>query len=113
MAFSAADGRSFELVQRARWLPLIEELTAARIPFERIRTVSPPLYVVNGKYGGEPIDGAFWNTRRALQLELGDLSLELREVVGRGPGLSALIHFAMAIRAAADRTHAAGPQNKT
>ena len=104
LAFSAGDGRSFELVQRSRWLPLIEELTAACIPFERIPTVSPPLYVVNGKYGGEPIDGAFWSTRRAIQFELSDLSLELREVIGRGPGLSALIRFATAIRAAA------GPQ---
>jgi len=86
--------REFEAAQRRRWLPLDEELTTAGLPFDRVPISPAPLYLVHGKHGGEPIDMSFWSTRRALVFEVGDIRVELREVVGRGPGLAALIRFA-------------------
>jgi hypothetical protein len=91
---SHRDGRSFEVSERKSWLPLAEELTTAGVPFDRVPHVTPPIYLMHGKYGGEPIDLSFWNSRRALVFELGEIRVECREVVGRGPGLSALIRFA-------------------
>ncbi len=88
------EAREFEIAQRRRWLPIDEELSTASLPFDIVPLAPGPLYLVHGKHGGEPIDLSFWSTRRALVFERGDLRIECREVVGRGPGLSALIRFA-------------------
>jgi hypothetical protein len=100
VTFALSDGgrRSFEIAQRVRWMPLLDELNAAGVPFDRVAGISPPLYLVHGKYGGEPIDRSFWSTRRGLHFECGDLSVEFREVIGTGPGLWALVHFATSSR---------------
>jgi hypothetical protein len=87
-------GRSFEIAERRRWLPLEEELATAAVPYDRVPGVASRLFLVHGKYGGEPIDLSFWSTRRGLFFERGDLVIELREVIGRGPGLATLIRFA-------------------
>lgn len=86
--------RSFVIAQRASWLPLVEELPLAGVPFSRVMGVSPAIFVVHGKYGGEPIDHSFWGSRRAVMFEREGLLIELREVIGQGPGLSTLVHFA-------------------
>jgi hypothetical protein len=91
-------GRCFEIAQRRRWLPLEEELTTAAVPFDRLPGAGARCYLVHGKYGGEPIDVSFWSTRRGLIFEHGEVVVEFREVVGLGPGLAALVHFATAAR---------------
>jgi hypothetical protein len=89
-----AGGRNFEIAERRRWLPLEEELATAAVPYDRVPGVASQLFLVHGKYGGEPIDLSFWSTRRGLFFERGDLVIEFREVIRRGPGLATLIRFA-------------------
>jgi hypothetical protein len=88
-------GRAMEVSQRENWLPLAEELATAGVPFDAVPGLNG-VFLMHGKYGGEPIDLSFWNSRRALVFERGKLRIECREVIGRGPGLSALIRFAAA-----------------
>lgn len=95
MTIRLADGhgRALEISQRAAWLPLEEELVTAGVPFDRVPG-SRPIYLMHGKYGGEPIDLSFWSTRHALVVERRGVRIECREMIGRGPGLSALIRLA-------------------
>lgn len=85
--------RALEISQRLAWLPLKEELETAGVPFDRVPG-SRPIYLMHGKYGGEPIDLSFWSTRHALVFQRGEVRVECREMVGGGPGLSALVRFA-------------------
>jgi hypothetical protein len=105
--FRAADEPSIadkviSLTQRKGWLALHEELTLAHVPFTRMRDGRRECYLVHGLYGGEPIDHAFWYwTRHSLTFEAGGIVCELREEIGRGPGLAALLAFARRIEEAA------------
>lgn len=90
----AGSGRRFEITQRRSWLPVADELAAARLPFHRVPFARGNLYVVHGRHGGEPIDHAYWSSRQSVHFERGGLTLELREVRGQGPGLTTLIRFA-------------------
>jgi hypothetical protein len=103
-----ASGRSFEIAERRRWLPMEEELATAAVPYDRVPGVASRLFLVHGKYGGEPIDLSFWSTRRGLFFERGDLVIEFREVIGRGPGLATLIRLA---EASQDQKTRAGARN--
>lgn len=101
------DGRRrwFELSQRLGWLNLLEELTIAGVPFTRVPTVSTPVFVVHGRYGGEPIDHSYWGSRRAVVLEYAGLRMEVRETIGAGPGLAALVRCAVQIRSSQRRVN--------
>jgi hypothetical protein len=96
--YRAANGNSFGVSQRPQWLPLGEELRLARVPATAVRCGSLRMFVVHGVYTGEPIDHAYSTRyRRSLAIELGELVVELREVMGRGPGLRGLIAMAAAM----------------
>ncbi len=98
LVFAANGGREFQISQRQRWLPLEEEMKAARVPVTRLRLLGRRLYVVHGTYGGEPIDHSFWpTTRRSVACEVGDVLVELREIAGGGPGLRDLLSVAASI----------------
>jgi hypothetical protein len=105
--FRAADEPSIadnaiSLTQRKGWLPLHEELTLAHVPFTRMRDGRGECYLVHGVYGGEPIDHAYWYwTQHSLTFEVGGIVCELREEIGRGPGLATLLAFARRIEEAA------------
>jgi hypothetical protein len=92
-----ARGCWFELSQRARWLDLREELTLAGVPFTKVPGFNVPIFVVHGRYGGEPIDHSYWISRHAVILEHREVRLELRETIGTGPGLSILLRCAAEI----------------
>jgi hypothetical protein len=100
--FSSSGGRRLEWSQRSAWLPLDEELAGARVPYARL--IGEPIFVVSGAYGGEPIDRSFWFTRQAVCFQHGLLITELREIVGKGPGLVHLVSLARSLRAAKPNT---------
>jgi hypothetical protein len=88
--------QAFEIAQRERWLPIDEQLSTAGVPFTRVPGTERRIFIVHGRYGGEPIDRAFWTTRQAVMFEHGELIVEFREVRGLGPGVRALVHYACA-----------------
>jgi hypothetical protein len=104
--FRAADepslaDKAISMSQRKGWLPLHEELTGAHVPFTRMRDGGSECYLVNGVYGGEPIDHAYWYwTQHSLTFEVAGIVCELREEIGRGPGLATLLAFARRIELA-------------
>jgi hypothetical protein len=87
--------------QRKGWLPLYEELLNSHVPFTRMRDGRSGCYLVNGVYGGEPIDHAYWYlTRHSLTFEVAGIVCELREEIRRGPGLATLLALARRIEQA-------------
>lgn len=94
LVFQRSDGKRFELSERPAWIAVYDQLKAAQVPFTKVATRSFSFHVVHGRYGGEPIDRSFWSTRRALLWEREGIVFELREVIGRGPGLATLMALA-------------------
>src|SRR5262245_22936919 len=88
LVFADPAGRGFTLSQRRAWLPLAQELAIARVPFTSIGLSGHAFHVVHGAHGGEPIDHSFWPaTRRSLTFEADGFVVDLREIIGQGPGL--------------------------
>lgn len=92
------DGFEFEIAQRPAWLSIRELLSTANVPHTRALAHGDGIYVAHGRHGGEPIDHSFWTTRHSVTFQHDGLTFELREVRGRGPGLPALLNFALAIQ---------------
>lgn len=98
LVYEGEHGKSFRLSQRKQWLPLREELELARVPNTAVRCGSVQMFLVHGVYVGEPIDRSYSaRHRRSLAIETCGLVCELREVIGRGPGLRSLIALARSL----------------
>jgi hypothetical protein len=99
----STDCRAMSLSQRKAWLPLLEELELARVPFTRVRDGGTECYLVHGVYGGEPIDHAYWCwTQRSLAFEINGIVCELRGDAAHGPGLATMLAFVRKIERATE-----------